>query len=103
MLESQEPGIARLLSVVAPEWIRTTTPKKAQALNLPRMPIPPRARARQIIAKRATGCQYSDQLIVLGVRYQGRGWGHLDTHNMGQEQLIAVCSRMSHTTTGIQT
>ena len=25
----------------APDWIRTSTPKKAQALNLPRMPIPP--------------------------------------------------------------
>jgi hypothetical protein len=26
---------------VAPDWIRTSTPRKAQALNLLRMPIPP--------------------------------------------------------------
>jgi hypothetical protein len=29
------------LRASAPDWTRTSTPEKAQALNLPRIPIPP--------------------------------------------------------------
>jgi hypothetical protein len=38
---------AELSAGDAPEWIRTTTPVRAQALNLLRMPIPPPGQVAQ--------------------------------------------------------
>jgi hypothetical protein len=29
------------VGISAPDWTRTSTPSRAQALNLPRIPIPP--------------------------------------------------------------
>jgi hypothetical protein len=44
---TQNKGQSQALPLpVAPDWIRTSTPRKAQALNLPRMPIPPPGLAR---------------------------------------------------------
>ncbi len=43
-MEIFSPGEACSLAAKengAPDWTRTSTPFRAQALNLPRMPIPP--------------------------------------------------------------
>jgi hypothetical protein len=50
-LAAQNKGQSQALPpYVAPDWIRTSTPGKAQALNLPRMPIPPPGLARYYTA-----------------------------------------------------
>jgi hypothetical protein len=36
-----EGGHPKALLIHAPDWTRTSTPSRAQALNLPRIPIPP--------------------------------------------------------------
>jgi hypothetical protein len=36
------------VGINAPDWTRTSTPLRAQALNLPRIPIPPQGLARPL-------------------------------------------------------
>ncbi len=48
----------------APDWIRTSTPKKAQALNLPRMPIPPPGLVNIILSPRHLSTQAKQGTIL---------------------------------------